>query len=159
MAVDTFKTDYDASIVIKGLRLDRDGQVYFIVIRTAQTLYDEVRQKTYYLPTEVTQAPTATQIVQCKNYLGHPVDICVRAVVNNDKTLDVEFKNLLFYSEYTIFYAVANEFPIRPIVKDEVKTAKVVIGAPKSADSSRLAHNLLLLLIMICSIVLLSSEL
>lgn len=79
--------------------------------------------------------------------MGNEVEICVRAVINNGKSLDVEFNNLLFYSEYTLYYVIANEFPIRPIVKDEVYTAKVIIGAPESSYSLFLQTNLLLMII------------
>ena len=62
--------------------------------------------------------------------------------------MEVEFRNLLFLSEYTIYYVIANEFPLRPILDSNVYTMKVNIhDAPKPSGDIIMTLSFMLIVI------------
>ena len=123
-----FRTAFECSVQIRNLDLDNDGSVYFIIQRRAKIVFDTVYQVWRNVEVEPTGEPTANQILNCQYFLGTSAQ-CLRAIYSNNKTLQADFKNLQFETEYVIYYTVANEYPINPVVGTQVFTYVIQIGA------------------------------
>jgi len=104
------------NIILKNVKLSKDGAIYFIIERIATFMYDKTELKYFRIALIDSVTPTPQQIVSCLNGRGFETDKCVRGVFNDNRELEIEFSHLLFLSEYRIYYVVANDFPLRPIV-------------------------------------------
>ncbi len=103
-------------------------------------MYDPINLKYATIPTNIVGTPTASQIISCLNSRGESAYACARAVYNNNLNVTAQFDNLLFESQYNIYYVVANEYPVYPEVSSTVYSAFVNMPAPLPTASTNAAR-------------------
>jgi hypothetical protein len=101
------------------------GTVYFVLVLYKQISVNATTKSTT-VNIRMNQAPTATQILNCQNWLGQTAEGCARAVYTGVAPLTVSFTPVLQNSLYLLYYVVASEFPLRPIANTKVSSTTIV---------------------------------
>ena len=70
--------------------------------------------------------PSVEQVLNCENWLGQTAEGCGKAVYTGVSPLNVVFTQIKPDSLYLLYYFVATEFPMRPIVGTKVHKETVV---------------------------------
>lgn len=66
--------------------------------------------------------PTNSQIASCVDGENNPALQCFRVVMQASTTYTATITNLVESSVYTLYYVVANEYPLRPVFYGNVRS-------------------------------------
>jgi hypothetical protein len=91
--------------------------------------------------------PTNEQILNCLDGYNVAALSCQKIVLKADESMDVQFGDILDNRMYAVFYAVATEYPLRPVVYGEVK--KVEMNTVVLFDKNTLSYLAMTLLVII----------
>ncbi|KAL4512787.1 hypothetical protein ABPG72_017472 [Tetrahymena utriculariae] len=143
---------FNTTIEIQNVILSNDGQVYFIAERVAKELFDNMKGQYYDAPITSMQDPSPQNIINCQNALGYPADVCARVVYNNNNKVTLVLDNLVPETKYTIYYVVANHFPITPIYDTTVQKTEIIslpFGAGNHSTLLSATFAIIILLIIL----------
>jgi len=111
-----FATQNNASIVVQDITLSSDGAVYFTIIPYKTIQLDAVEESYVNITINSVGTPTPNQILNCMNWDNSVASGCARAIYMSGQNVTVYFENVSPNTIYKVFYVVANEYPLRPIV-------------------------------------------
>ena len=101
------------------MNLNQAGAVYFVLVFNKKFERNKI---TGHSDIDIRPAvkPTAQQIVNCLDGEDQtPLD-CKRVVMLKNTKRNVVFSNISSDSMYLIYYAVSNEYPLRPVITSGV---------------------------------------
>ena len=101
------------------------GTVYFVIVHY-KTIVVDLNTGSTTVNIKLNNAPSVEQVLNCQNWLGETAQGCARAVYTGVAPLDVVFPSVLSDSLYMMYYVVASEFPLRPVVSTAVVADTVV---------------------------------
>lgn len=101
------------------------GTVYFVLVFYKEIKIDNSTGHTT-VNIRMNKVPSVEQVLNCENWLGQTAEGCARAVYTGVGSLTAIFAGIEADSMYLIYYVVANEFPMRPVVVSGVQSGTVV---------------------------------
>ena len=117
------------------------GTVYFLLVLYKQINIDG---NNTYVNIRMNEQPSEEQMLNCENWEGLEAQGCARAVYSSTK-LTVSFSNIEKNSLYVLYYAAASEYPLRPVMSEEIFSETIVTFA----GMAHLMGSLALLLMMV----------
>lgn len=119
-----------STLTIDGIRLSKPGSVYLVLTFNKKITYNEITGATQIdIRTAIT--PTHSQILNCLDGYGQQPLSCNRVVLMPGESQSVTFANIEGDSMYVLYYGVAGEYPMRPIMVGAVKNITIVTTAEK----------------------------
>ena len=118
------------------------GTVYFLLVLYKQINVDG---NNTFVNIRLNEEPTHEQMLNCENWQGLSAEGCARAVFSESK-LTVTFDNIQEKSLYMLYYTVASEYPLRPILSPDIFSETVVTF---SGMSHLLLNGVILILLAI----------
>ena len=101
------------------------GSIYFVLALYKQISVN-LTAKVSTVSVRMNKSPTVEQVLNCQNWLGNAAEGCARAVYTGVSPLTVTFASVQPNALYMLYYVVASEFPLRPIVSSVVSSTTVV---------------------------------
>lgn len=101
------------------------GSIYFVLVLYKQISVN-LTTKASTVNVRMNKAPTTEQVLNCLNWMGETAEGCGRAVYTGVAPLSVVFTQVEPNALYMLYYVVASEFPMRPIVGSLVSSTTVV---------------------------------
>lgn len=113
------------SIVITNMALDRPGAVYMILTFSRKITYNKITGHTD-IDIRPAVTPTGSQLLNCQDgYSDTPLQCKQVFFVGNSKKA-ITFSNVSANSLYMVYYAIANEYPLRPVLVSDVSNFTVL---------------------------------
>ena len=69
--------------------------------------------------------PSSEQLINCENWENFTTEGCARAVYSSNP-LKVSFSSIKKNSMYLLYYSVATEYPMRPILSDVIQSDTIL---------------------------------
>ena len=92
------------------------GTVYLLLVLYKQINIDG---NNTYVNIRMNEQPSEEQMLNCENWEGLQAEGCARAVYSSTK-MTVTFRNIQKNSLYVLYYAAASEYPLRPILSENI---------------------------------------
>lgn len=113
------------SISVSNMMLDKAGSVYFIVTFSRKIEYNKITGHTD-INIRPALTPSSEQVLNCYDGYGSTPLQCTRVMFMANVKRSLTFPNISSNSIYTIYYVLANEYPLRPVVVSEVTNFTVL---------------------------------
>jgi len=143
--LENIKYSYDvvegnATISLHSIKMSASGTVYAIAREFIKIVPDPENEfGTKDIQTRIPETPSPRQIYACKDWNDEPADSCARVVIANNNEVQLLLKDLKPNAVYAVYYTVANEYPIEPILGKDVGTVEVrVLGGFRMLASALL---------------------
>lgn len=133
------------SIVVKNMRLDKTGAVYFVLTFSRKITYNKI---TGHTDIDIRPAlkPSGSQMLNCQDGYGESPLQCKRVLFIQNAEKTISFSNISSDSLYMIYYAIANEYPLRPVLVSDVSNFTVLTNF--ELITTQLATLILLILML-----------
>jgi hypothetical protein len=115
----------DSSELTIHVALDRPGTIYTVLTFTRRITFDIISGNSE-IDIYPAVTPTAEQVLNCRDGYDNRALQCLRVVFMGGETKEAVFSNVGNDSEFVIYYVVANEYPVRPIVVSAVNNFTVL---------------------------------
>jgi hypothetical protein len=113
------------SIVINNMQLSKPGTVYFILTFSRKITYNKITGHTD-IDIRPPVKPSGTQMLNCLDGYGENPLQCKRVMFVGNSLKSVVFSNITADSLYMVYYTIANEYPLRPILVSGVSNFTVL---------------------------------
>lgn len=108
---------YQASasqVIISNIQSNLPSTLYFILVSYKNVTINQISSKTT-ITIKPLVTPTSSQIASCVDGQGFPAVQCFRVVMQSGSSYSVTLSNIVANSVYSLYYTVANEYPLRPV--------------------------------------------
>jgi hypothetical protein len=95
--------------------------LYFILVSFKNITKNQISSKTN-ITIKPRITPTNSQIASCIDGEANPALQCFRVVMQTGTAYTTTITNLVESSVYTLYYVVANEYPLRPVFYGSVQS-------------------------------------
>jgi hypothetical protein len=110
---------------LRSLRLSKPGSVYLILTPYKKMTKNQIAGHTD-IEIRPLITPTSEQILNCLDGYNVRALSCQRIVLKEGESMDVELQGIETSRMYALFYVVACEYPLRPVVYGEVMKVEMV---------------------------------
>lgn len=142
------KPIYDAgsgTIIISNAYLDKPGSVYMILTFSRKITYNDITGKTD-IDIRPALTPSSSNLLNCLDgYNDSPLK-CYQIFYVGSTSKTLTFTNISSNSLYVIYYAVANEYPLRPVIVSSVDNFTVLTTFEKLVKIISMATFVLIML-------------
>lgn len=117
--------DYRAGsyqVTLSSIQSTLPASLYFILVSYKNVTINKISSKTN-ITIKPLVTPTNSQIASCIDGQGFPAVQCFRIVMQAGTSYSVTLSNLIENSVYVLYYAGANEYPLRPVFYGSVQSS------------------------------------
>lgn len=108
-------------VQITNIQSSLPSTLFFILVSYKNVTKNQISSKTN-ITVKPLITPTNSQIASCLDGENNPALQCLRVVMLAGSTYSATLTNLVESSVYTLYYVVANEFPLRPVFYGKVQS-------------------------------------